>query len=93
LVDVDIDLGVFKTISVMAGGGIVMAASGTIGLLGSVMAAEKSRLSPSGDLAAACKNVAVLFDFDGTLGDTETPAMEVEFQPYPKPCRIFPKPC
>jgi hypothetical protein len=83
LVDVDLDLDVFKTISVMAGGGIVMAASGTIGLLGSVMAAEKSGLSPSGDLAAACKNVAVLFDFDGTLGDTETLAMEVEFQPFP----------
>jgi len=62
-----------------------MAASDTIDLLGSVMAAEKSGLSPSGDLAAACKNVAVLFDFDGTLGDTETPAMEVaywELAPY-----------
>lgn len=34
---------------------------------------------------SACKNVAVLFDFDGTLGDTETPAMEVaywELAPY-----------
>lgn len=25
------------------------------------------------------KRVAVLFDFDGTIGDTETPAMEVAF--------------
>jgi len=31
------------------------------------------------EVKAACKNVAVLFDFDGTLGDTETPAMEVAF--------------
>jgi beta-phosphoglucomutase-like phosphatase (HAD superfamily) len=33
----------------------------------------------------AAKDVAVLFDFDGTLGDTETPAMEVaywELAPY-----------
>lgn len=31
------------------------------------------------------KKVAVLFDFDGTIGDTETPAMEVaywELAPY-----------
>lgn len=31
------------------------------------------------------KRVAVLFDFDGTIGDTETPAMEVaywELAPY-----------
>mmetsp|Transcript_6446 Transcript_6446/g.16460 ORF Transcript_6446/g.16460 Transcript_6446/m.16460 type:complete len:564 (-) Transcript_6446:389-2080(-) len=28
---------------------------------------------------AAASKVAVLFDFDGTLGDTETPAMEVAF--------------
>lgn len=31
------------------------------------------------------KRVAVLFDFDGTIGDTETPAMEVaywEIAPY-----------
>jgi beta-phosphoglucomutase-like phosphatase (HAD superfamily) len=25
------------------------------------------------------ESVAVLFDFDGTVGDTETPAMEVAF--------------
>mmetsp|Transcript_35167 Transcript_35167/g.48783 ORF Transcript_35167/g.48783 Transcript_35167/m.48783 type:complete len:1016 (-) Transcript_35167:135-3182(-) len=31
------------------------------------------------EVLAACGNVAVLFDFDGTLGDTETPAMEVAF--------------
>lgn len=29
--------------------------------------------------ASANKDIAILFDFDGTVGDTETPAMEVAF--------------
>eukprot|EP00904_Undaria_pinnatifida_P009541 jgi/Undpi1/5717/HiC_scaffold_2.g00991.m1 len=29
--------------------------------------------------ASANKNISILFDFDGTIGDTETPAMEVAF--------------
>lgn len=36
-------------------------------------------------ITADPKKVAVLFDFDGTIGDTETPAMEVaywELAPY-----------
>ena len=37
------------------------------------------------NVAVDPKRVAVLFDFDGTIGDTETPAMEVaywELAPY-----------
>lgn len=29
--------------------------------------------------ASAYKDMSILFDFDGTIGDTETPAMEVAF--------------
>jgi beta-phosphoglucomutase-like phosphatase (HAD superfamily) len=29
--------------------------------------------------SAAAGEIAVIFDFDGTLGDTESPAMEVAF--------------
>lgn len=29
--------------------------------------------------ASANKDISILFDFDGTIGDTETPAMEVAF--------------
>lgn len=29
--------------------------------------------------ATANKDISILFDFDGTIGDTETPAMEVAF--------------
>lgn len=29
--------------------------------------------------ASAYKDMSILFDFDGTVGDTETPAMEVAF--------------
>lgn len=45
--------------------------------------------------AAANKNLSILFDFDGTVGDTETPAMEVAFwelAPYlvnTRECRPF----
>jgi hypothetical protein len=41
--------------------------------------------SVDASILEAAKDVAVLFDFDGTLGDTETPAMEVaywELAPY-----------
>lgn len=31
------------------------------------------------DKAKAFSDMSVLFDFDGTIGDTETPAMEVAF--------------
>eukprot|EP00976_Prorocentrum_cordatum_P082636 1184894-Prorocentrum_minimum.AAC.2 len=61
-----------------------MSASTMTGVLGSVKAAEKGE-APVGEVASACKQAAVLFDFDGTLGDTETPAMEVaywELAPY-----------
>mmetsp|Transcript_39320 Transcript_39320/g.85529 ORF Transcript_39320/g.85529 Transcript_39320/m.85529 type:complete len:347 (-) Transcript_39320:192-1232(-) len=61
-----------------------MSASTMIGVLGSVEAAEKGE-APVEEVASACKQAAVLFDFDGTLGDTETPAMEVaywELAPY-----------
>lgn len=29
--------------------------------------------------ASTYKDMSILFDFDGTIGDTETPAMEVAF--------------
>lgn len=29
--------------------------------------------------ASANKDISILFDFDGTIGDTESPAMEVAF--------------
>ena len=29
--------------------------------------------------ASTYKDMSILFDFDGTVGDTETPAMEVAF--------------
>lgn len=43
--------------------------------------------------ASAYKDMSILFDFDGTIGDTETPAMEVAFweiAPYLVNTREFP---
>jgi len=59
----------------------VEAAGMSAGVL--VMGAPVASVNES--ILEAAKDVAVLFDFDGTLGDTETPAMEVaywELAPY-----------
>lgn len=44
-------------------------------------AAKTSRTTtcPKMEKATANKDISILFDFDGTIGDTETPAMEVAF--------------
>ena len=55
------------TAAMAAGGG----GAGGVGTAASVMAT-----GPTSDISAKS---AILFDFDGTLGDTELPAMEVAF--------------
>jgi hypothetical protein len=65
--------------AVNSGAGMLIEASA--GEILSTVAEAEMGIPPEvdGPMALACRQVAVLFDFDGTLGDTETPAMEVAF--------------